>query len=483
MKYLCCFCETTHVQACDHIRAFRKMPSEDNLDPLGKSVSLKQNSILSSIENSSESLINQEISSFLPLAPISCIAAVRLDEHVCSLAKKGLIFNVECPLRCTFCSSERDESSKQIIKNGILHCSVGPCRMHLESFHCSNNHCNRRFIADGRESYICIRKTTSAVTHAFVRKECEAVALSAGPISRRMELYLKNVKMRVLSNQLPTEVPSRSTKVLQNLCSLAISLMVKQPRPEFFQCKYCDSYSTTHRHDQALIKSVFALCVDGIRAGCSDVISFQNFSPECHPIPANVRAPNEARPRDGLIRKQTVISFLLLLLENKPVKITTRSIGTACETLTILNPEFNVTSTAIDSICGCSPIDFTHDVGPDSTLSKIRKFIGCFFDMSAIAVSLMKSMLTFTSLCLRSMTEMNLNPTKRGLITELNQYLSQNIPAGMQNRHSDNLWNISLNLSSSRHSDDIRLLMRALLSHSLPNFLTDEKSQSFGRLP
>ena len=480
MKYICCFCETSHVQSCEHVKAFLSITDTTAEEEMTTGTELLS---MPSEETDHVGLSNTNgNSSYLPLGPISCIASVKLDEHVCSLAKKGSQFIVNCPSLCTFCNSNRDETTRQVIKNGIIHCSVGPCRMYLESFICANNSCKRRFIAEGRESYICIRNTTSAITHSFVRKECEAVALSAGTLRRRMELYLKQVTMSTLSGQLPRDVPSRSSKVLQSLCSLAVSLMVKDPNPEFFQCKYCDLYSTNSPSVQSRIRSVFAICIDGIRAGCSDVLSFQNSSPECHPIPANVRRLNEARPRNGLLRKQSVVTLLMLSLEGKPVKVTVRNIVTACETLKLLHPSFTMKSISLESICGRTPIDFSHDVGTTSTLSCIKNLLRSFFDTSAASIFLMKSMLACTTPYMRASADMALNPTKRDIIQEVHQYMLQNIPEDMQYQERNTFWNPSVNVLSNKCFSDITLLITALLSHSLPNFLTDDKSQSFTRL-
>ena len=143
--------------------------------------------------------------SILPVAPVNCPASVQLDERfrIYRQEDSGIevpssgegspadTFVVSVPKKCS-CSGRREEGSRKLLSEGVTVTGNGPVKMRRESFRCKAATCSQLMYEEGRRAHITFYSYTSGATHAFMRRELQAVVLSGGTVSNRFAIYFRH---------------------------------------------------------------------------------------------------------------------------------------------------------------------------------------------------------------------------------------------------------------------------------------------------
>ncbi len=182
-------------------------------------------------------------------------------------------------------------------KDGVLMCTISPCRMHIEVFECSNSNCSSKVLAEGRDHYIVIDRVSSAATHALIRRELFGVAISNGTLTGRLNHFHSFVTANAFVGVIPEAPVCRSVRTLLKLCSITLRLICMSPAEQLFQCNVCE-FNGNIRVDQ-----INALCMDGISQGFvkTGTKPFTNISEPCISLKnsnsaAKGRAEDMSRP-------------------------------------------------------------------------------------------------------------------------------------------------------------------------------------------
>ena len=100
------------------------------------------------IQNSDE----VRVTSFKPLSPVNCVAAVDFDNRIEKSMLYGGCYIITAPKKCEKCGSARDEETQQYGDEGVIACAKGPCAMKVEFFQCKNSMCRALTHSEGREA-------------------------------------------------------------------------------------------------------------------------------------------------------------------------------------------------------------------------------------------------------------------------------------------------------------------------------------------
>lgn len=142
IRYVCAFCDLHKTTSCVHTETVSLIGEEEREEPR----KVSDNDIVSF--------------SSLPLSPVNCPRSIQVDQEVCSLAKEGKYFVVTAPLISTECGHPRAEKSLTPLKDGLIMCTLGPCKMQLNTYRCSQfPDCHNVLIPEGREHCIIIESS------------------------------------------------------------------------------------------------------------------------------------------------------------------------------------------------------------------------------------------------------------------------------------------------------------------------------------
>lgn len=111
-NYICAFCDVVQNNRCQHVRTYIQVKMHGGTD---------NGAGLTSIPNSPVSPSTPLAAiSHLPLAPVNCPRAIKIDSYICDLTKKGWPFVVAAPNNCMLCESPRDEDMQSVLKGGVV---------------------------------------------------------------------------------------------------------------------------------------------------------------------------------------------------------------------------------------------------------------------------------------------------------------------------------------------------------------------------
>lgn len=354
---ICAFCDLTRTNQCEHVSEVHSLMMQGGPAVLPqKRESRKSRKNLSGANWNPMDELNS-ISHF-PLAIVDCKDALRVDRLIVQLSQGNSPFYVSAPKICSSCTSSRNEGTRKVQK-GIVLCSEGPCRMHVELYDCSKPDCKYLIHSEGRDHKVLLLTLSTAATHVMLRRILTGVVLSNGTLNGRLMQYHSEMLANVDADLIPgttvgnvpylttlqhTEVqvqmniqlglfcsaPAkedetnkdevilpdsdtgvlgqerkwRSTRVMQDLCVAMCKLMIMNPPSDLFRCANCeDECGRLH-----------AICIDGIWAGYQKALGrmFENISQPCQALSQSTAASARAvkRPLTSLIRKpQTVAHF------------------------------------------------------------------------------------------------------------------------------------------------------------------------------
>ena len=235
----CAFCDLRSEKICPHIHAWRShyqaslpgIPFTESGKPgkPAKSANILTEALLENTSKVDPDFRERRTGrSYLPLDPVSCGEAVRFDDSLYQLAKPGAkpgqtdAFVVQAPKLCTKCSAPRSQSSRALFDEGVLSSTHGPVPMRVETFRCSKSDCNHFIYAEGRSQHIVFYSFLTAATHAFMRREIQAVCLSTATITTRFQSYLRNNIEDRFAGLTSEEGMHRTLRSLSNLFALTL---------------------------------------------------------------------------------------------------------------------------------------------------------------------------------------------------------------------------------------------------------------------
>ena len=361
----CAFCDNESANNCYHIREWRKFKENLIVDPTASEPD--QGMGYSTTESAAAIAMGLDADfdkpragrSHLPIEPINCAASVRFDDslrsYVTGEVRNGeigavyrKIYVVKAPCYCNECGEHRKESSRKLFSEGILSSSYGPVRMQVETFKCGSEECRSLVFEEGRRAHIVFYSLTSASTHAFMRREVQAVVSAGIKITSRFENYVREKIEDRSSGLFPSQVRVRGIRTLTNLFALTLQLMVMDPPPQLFSCRNCGGGKWQGEAPD--------LCIDAIWAGCDRGTSypFVTVSEKCDALPAPNQhgkpGKNQVRPKTGLFVDETAGIVLLAALRGERDFMSDRRLLPALSVLRVLCP-------ALDGHCReCRPI-------------------------------------------------------------------------------------------------------------------------------
>lgn len=385
ITYICCFCDMVTRHNCLHAK-FVFQSCNGQFTSQSQSTDIVQVSTYMRFEDA----VSQ-----LPLTPASCSRSTKMDFEICEAARRGATMVVSAPKACRFCGTPRTSRQSITESKGVVMCTIGPCKLRVDSFKCRNPTCGRVVSVDGREYCMTFERFTTSMTHTVLRQTCEGVALGNGTLTAKIQELLKKYVTLRNANLRDNSVEPRSVKTLLRICVLGMHLMTKEPPVNFFKCPTCDPPMINGSDE---VERMRALCIDGIWIGSQSHLSetFSNVTSSCKPISLGVVRRGKARPRSALIRKQTTISLLVSAIRDFDIQISDNSLQAACAVLRILDPECLPTGFFDkEYICGQHGKDGTHDLGDHSTLHRLRALIQNLFDFESVRDHLLRAVLRY----------------------------------------------------------------------------------------
>lgn len=182
-----------------------------------------------------ESAVKKCSLSNLPLSPVNCNRSVQVDQMICSLAKEGKHFVVTAPLLCAECGQLREEKYFIEMKDGVVMCTLGLCKMQLNTYRCSG--CTNMAIPEGRDHCLVIENTATTAAHAILRREVIGAALSNGTLTGRLRHFHSQVINNISSCIIPQGSTPHSVDSMKRLYITILQLMTKSPPPPFLFAK------------------------------------------------------------------------------------------------------------------------------------------------------------------------------------------------------------------------------------------------------
>lgn len=299
-SYICAFCDMVQRNSCTHVRKYHQARMHSGIEESPKEVSGEGDfSRAYPLPTSSFDTNAMHSISKLPVAPVNCSRALRIDNFICELSKKGSSFLVTAPQICAVCQSSRNELLRSMVKGGVIMCTLEPCGMGVETFSCNNAKCDVEIKAEGREHCIVLQSLTTAGTHIMLREIVKSVALSNGTMGGRVEqahaIGTTVIEAHFNLSQFAGSAVSRSSRIVEELCRIMTRLMALAPPKSLFTCPTCTSKDGK--------KHLHALCVDSVWKGCNKKSrkKFGQVSEECKPkaVSKATTSRNPMRPLDS----------------------------------------------------------------------------------------------------------------------------------------------------------------------------------------
>ena len=401
---LCAFCDLVSSNHCHHVKAYQKEHGEDflvNFEPessSGLGDTHEGNGIdetgtsneLTAFDTQPRDRNHQPIS-FLPLSPVNCRLAIRVDQHICDIMKEGGSLKVSAPLTCIYCEGQRIESTKETNTSGVVMCSLGACAMEIETYSCST--CTRRFSAEGRKEGLFIDSICLAATHKLLRDQLTGFALGNGTISSRLSQFHSQVAALEDSELFQTSANSRSTRSIYNLCVYVVRLMICEPPVSIFNCDTCQVDNVNLKKGVEHGRPLRAICVDGIWAGYQkkSVVPFENISQSCGPPTSFSRSVRSSfrKPKTSFLRLEKTVTFLINAIKGKAIEATHGSVPVIAAAVRIASETALPADFFVSSICGTFPTDYTNDIG-NGCLKKLRELTTALFHRETVVYRLLE---------------------------------------------------------------------------------------------
>ena len=276
------------------------------------------------------------VRSYRSIDPISCGEAIRFDDCFYPLAKPGIntrktdAYIVRAPLICPKCSAPQLDSSRTLFEQGVLSSTHGPVPMRVEPYRCSQPACYHFIYEEIRCQHIVSYSFLTAATHAFMRREIQAVCLSSATITTRFQSYLRNNIEDGYAGLRSETGMYRTLRSLSNFFALALQLMIIDPPKQLFNCRSCRSNEGISR-----------ICVDGIAAGFDfdKMRSLAIISEKCEGIPPQSQRECSIRQHTGFLIRDAVGKVLIQATKSKKNFISERNLGPALQALYFLCPD------------------------------------------------------------------------------------------------------------------------------------------------
>ena len=385
-NFVCAFCDTAHMFRCRHATVASKDTAitEDidhqNSDDEGASHGTQRQY---SQKSGSNSL------SMLPLSPINCKKAVIRDMEVNRSAISGRPYTVLAPRTCS-CGSLISMETKDV-SEGVIMATMGPCKLLVERFKCTSETCSHTVVAEGRSQQILLFTTTTAATHAFLRRELSGVIIGNGTLSSRLSHYYSLCVENAESGVIKANVRPRSIRTLKKMCAEMLRLMTMEPEPSLFTCGVCDTDIGGN------FSRVFAVCVDGVYQGFKkdENIEYLEVSDSIKPYP-KTNNPHTCRPNVSFFRQERTFKYLYSAITGSSIICNSKydacfiAMAIRCVRRSFLPDLF-----CAGSVCGITKNDFHQDIGEGSYLSVIVQLTNALFDAEVLRRRLMLPLVRF----------------------------------------------------------------------------------------
>lgn len=232
-----------------------------------------------------------------------------------------------------------------------------------------------------------------AGTHAFLRRELIGGVLGNGTLSGRLKHYSCIVTGYIQSGRLPAYPKARSLKVLMKLCKIMLKLMCILLRQSLFHCHTCEKKADQNGGQ------VPVACIDGIHQGYlrSQQFALQNISKKFEPsVPSEASQQGNMRlPLARILRLASVVRLLISALNGKAVICGKDNVSCFAACIRRVQGVHFLPRFCSGSICGRVGNDYLQDIGENSYVAGLRKFLMAFFDKSVMLSCLINPLKSF----------------------------------------------------------------------------------------
>jgi len=304
----CGFCPLTGTRGCSHTKAaeqYRSVPGNV------------------SAPSSSSGLMRSSVST-LPLSLFNCPKAIAFDREVGDMARRGALFTLPPPTRCSVCGADMAKPGPvpDSALPGVLHTSLGPCDMEVVRRTCAS--CNQCCSKDGREECLLLLSWTSGCSIVWARRCAEQVRAGTH-ISDVITGWLSDWAGLKSASLLPAKSKWRGADTLRAMILAFMRLSVSDPDRGLYDCSVCLLPCGRYK----------VVTSDGICLGWDAKSMPFSFEHQCEPVPfVNTKG------REGclVVGEQARRLMRHVLVPADPTAITDRTLPSAELALSCLGP-------------------------------------------------------------------------------------------------------------------------------------------------